>query len=52
MGLYPDAVVYPRAMMVEPVYTTIADVTVPRSGCPDNFTFGAKAVGLKLLKQL
>lgn len=47
-----DAVVYPGAMMVEALYTGVADRTVTRTRCPNYLAVGAKFTWVNNLQQM
>jgi len=47
-----NAVVHPWTVMVEPVDTAIAEVTVTTAWGADHFAFGAQRACLKLVKHL
>ena len=52
MVLEADAIVYPRAVMVETVYTCVAEVAVATSRRTNYFTLGTEAIGLVDLEKL
>ena len=45
-----NAVIYPRTVMVKPINTSLTNITMSASRSSDYLAFGAKTVGLKLLK--
>ena len=52
MVLDADAVVYPGAVVVEPLHAPVADVAVARVCCADDLTGWTEDVGVKLLDKL
>jgi len=50
--IYPDTVVNPRAMVVEPFDTTVADSTVFGAWCPQNFAVRTHLAGMHFGKHI
>ena len=49
---FANTVIDPWTMMVESIYTSIAEITMPASRCPNYLTFWAETVSFESVKQI
>ena len=52
MVIKPNAVVHPRAMVIEPLHTLVANVAVSRVGSADYFASWTEHVWIEFLDKL